>query len=67
MKDEHEEKLKHNVPVTKALEIGTHPNDRSSLQYRDTINPDYHNDNKDTEKWYNMCPKCRKFIQTDWI
>ena len=67
LKKESDEALSPVVPITKALEIGTHPSDKSSMQYLDAKNPDYFiYDKKPGKDWYNMCNSCRDYIKLDW-
>jgi len=67
LKKESDEALSPVVPITKALEIGTHPSDKSSMQYLDAKNPDYFTyDKKPGKDWYNICNSCRDYIKLDW-
>jgi hypothetical protein len=70
IKDYQEEKAKYEqgqvpaVSIQKAVEIGTHPNDLSSMQYKDVKNPEF---GKQTgQDWYNMCSDCRDYIRNVW-
>ena len=54
--------------MNKAVDVGTHPSDASSMQYLDTKNPDYFNNAPKTPQkdLYNMCKKCRNYVTIDW-
>jgi hypothetical protein len=70
LKQNAENETKPTVSIFEAPQIGTHPNDRSSLQYLDTKNPEYFNDKnnkKAPEDWYNLCKNCTDYITSDWI